>query len=103
MGYSGCQKYVPFGVLQTKAVVLTLSAALTYDNRYIFFFNKKRWTFAIDGSGNVLWHGLASLPIGNMQPSKRSGMFARGTGFSQKRIGSKEAAAIAAQTGSAVA
>jgi hypothetical protein len=29
-------------------------------------------------------------------------MFARGTGYSQKRIGSKEAAAIAARTRSAV-
>jgi len=57
--YSGCQKYVPFGVSQMKAVVLTLSATLTYDNRYSIFFSKKRWTFANHGSGSILWHGLA--------------------------------------------
>jgi hypothetical protein len=36
--YSDCQKYVQFGFSQTKAVVRTLSAPLTYENRYVIFF-----------------------------------------------------------------
>jgi hypothetical protein len=48
-------------------------------------------------SGLFPFHCLASLPIGNMQLSMRSSMFTGGIGFSQKRIGAKDAAAIAAK------
>jgi len=50
----------------------------------------------------MLWHCRASVPIGNMQLSKRSSMITAGTGFSQTGRGAKDAAAISAQTRSAV-
>jgi hypothetical protein len=58
-GYSGCQKYVPFGVSQTKAVALTLSATRTYDNRYIIFFRKN--DERLQTMGPVLFYGTAWL------------------------------------------
>jgi hypothetical protein len=101
-GYSGCQKYVPFGVSQTKAVALTLSATLTYDNRYIIFFRKK--DELLQTMGPVLFYGTAWLHCPSAACNHRSAQacLPGGTGYSQKRIGSKEAAAIAAQTRSAV-
>ena len=68
--YSGCQKYVPFGVSQMKAVVLTLSATLTYDNRYIIFFNKKDGL--LQTMGPAVFYGTAWLDCRSATCNHRS-------------------------------